>query len=256
MTKRIIIAITVLMLISTIFFVGTSSAQTTTVKINPSTQTTNLQIGDTIAVNVSIANAANLWAWVASLYWDPTILQLQSNPTEGQFLKSDSVSTLFTCSVTNSTPLGSIPEVQSTRLSSSGISGSGDLTIVTFKVVGYGTTNIGLNTTLLAPELDEAASQGHVVLAHTDVNGTITIPQSTNPTPTPTSTPSSTAEPSSTPSTTPTHTTSPTNSPSASPTNNPANSNGFSFEIIAIIVGGIVLVAVLFSALLIQRKRK
>ncbi len=193
--------ILITLLIVAIFsvFMSSASAATTMLTLSPATiPTQSLAIGSTFQVTLHVEEVSRLWAWSVALSWDPAVLELGGATTEGPFLKS-SGTTLFFDSVTEETPPGVIPELACTRVSSTGISGSGDLATITFNVVGYGSTSISLSSTSLLDPDPAATTTGHVEIQHTATGAYFSLPNPSSPTPTPTVSPSPTPTPSGSP---------------------------------------------------------
>jgi hypothetical protein len=140
------------------------SLQPTTI-IGP---TPSINLGKTVAVTLHVDSVANLWSWKAKISWDPAVLNLTSGPTEGSFMGSG---TLFLAQPTNYTG-GFIKEVSDTYLSTTGQSGSGDLAVMTFKIIGF---SAGSPITISeAVMLDP--SNPHQNIAFTTVGATFTLP--------------------------------------------------------------------------------
>jgi hypothetical protein len=125
-------------------------------------------LGKTFNLTLTVNAVTNLWSWKAGISWDPRVLNLTSSPIEGNFFGGG---TLFAAAAPNYTR-GILPEVYDILLSSSGQSGSGNLAIFTFKIVGYSVASaIGIsNAVMLDP------STPHNKIPFTTVNATFTLP--------------------------------------------------------------------------------
>ncbi len=170
----------------------TSAVTTPALSLKPSVVATQgLTIGSTFDVTVHVDNVENLWQWVFLLTWDPTVLTIQSGPTEGPFLRSAGT-TFFNSAPKLNVTQGFLNETSCTLMALTGVSGSGDLATIKFKVVGYGTSQINF------VDVSPVASLGGVPqtldspsppIACTSVGTTFNLPNP-NPTPTPSPTPS------------------------------------------------------------------
>jgi hypothetical protein len=169
MKTQKILALTIAIFLAASIYLGlvnNANAQATTLSLNPQT-TSGVDVGNTFAVTVHVADVANLWAWKIGLTWDPAMLAMVYPPgaQEGPFLKTGG-STIFTPATPNNAT-GVLTEIASALLTSTTVSGSGDLATMTFKVVGYGSSNINITGSILE-DFNEAP------IAHTDVNAIVT----------------------------------------------------------------------------------
>jgi hypothetical protein len=196
-----------------------------TVKLIPSnSQITQSQVGQTLKVNITVENVANLWQWAATASWDPTALNL-TGVTEGPLLQQDGESTLLAFAQSETLYNdGVLQDLSCTRMVASGVDGSGTLATLNFKILSFKGTEITLNSTLKQPTIQETPNPStgpnpnpfHPLIAHTDVGTTITTSQeSPSPTASASIQPSS-SQPSLSPTTTPNLTTSPGETPSNS----------------------------------------
>jgi hypothetical protein len=179
------------LLVSSLVFVSFSaSAGVAGVYISPAVVSTGaLNVGDTFDVSVEVSDVVGLWQWVFGLSWDPSVLALEGSPVEGAFLKQGG-STFFVATPVDNAA-GSLPEVSSTLMSASSVDGSGVLATVTFKVVGYGSTNINLvEVHLQGPS--SGSNSDHPQIAFTSAGSTFNL---LSPTSSPTPTPSPTSGP-------------------------------------------------------------
>jgi hypothetical protein len=143
----------------------------TTLSLQPSSITgpsPTIDIGKTFTLTLQVAEVSNLWSWKVAITWDPAVLELQGTPTEGAFLKGAG-STLFVVSPPGA---GIIQEMSSTLLSATGVSGSGDLATMSFKILGYASNSPIVITT--ARMLDP--SSPHQEIPFTSIGATFTLP--------------------------------------------------------------------------------
>ncbi len=150
-----------------------ANAQTATLSVDPTTQTTS--IGSVVTVDVSISNVTNLYGYQFDLTFNPSILQAVSS-SEGPFLASGG-STYFIPG-TNDNVGGTVAATADTLLTAvNGVSGSGELAVFTFDAVGKGTSTIGIqNETLLDSALNiisDLTTSGSVTVG----SGATTVPE-------------------------------------------------------------------------------
>jgi hypothetical protein len=88
--------------------------------------------GGTINFTLYVQDVSSLWSWKVNVTWDNSVLQLapSNNVTEGPFLSSNGASTTLFMEAPP-TP-GNIPELSSTLLENSSVSGSGALAYIAF----------------------------------------------------------------------------------------------------------------------------
>lgn len=120
--------------------------------------------GQTFTIQVSVADAVDLYAWQLDLGFDPTILNANSID-EGPFLATGG-STFFIPGTIDNTA-GSISFTGNSLLTAiSGVNGSGVLATVSFTAVGAGTSPVNLfNVELLDSSLsgtDTTVANGSV----------------------------------------------------------------------------------------------
>jgi hypothetical protein len=142
-----------------------AGAESTRVFLDPTGQTVSA-VGDSFAVNVSIANVSNLYGYQFKLYYDSTIVNGTGQPTEGSFLKSGGGQTFFNiASFTDhynsthgvvwiiGTLMGSVPSV----------SGGGVLATMEFKSLTVAaSTPLQLEeVVLLDPDVSQISYQGY-----------------------------------------------------------------------------------------------
>lgn len=148
-----------------------AGADSTRVFLDPTSQTVSA-VGDSFAVNVSIADVSNLYGYQFKLYYDSSIMNGTGQPAEGSFLSSGGGQTFFyTVSFTDhynstygvvwvtSTLTGSVP----------GVSGGGVLVMITFKsLVAVDSVPLHLADVELS---DPDASP----ISHEDSDGIVTV---------------------------------------------------------------------------------
>jgi hypothetical protein len=101
-------------------------------------------VGATINLTLYVQDVSSLWSWKVNVTWDNSILQLAptDNVTEGPFLSNNGASsTLFL--EAPPTP-GNIPELSSTLLENTSVTGSGALAYLAFTVQNLGNTTINI----------------------------------------------------------------------------------------------------------------
>jgi hypothetical protein len=106
-------------------------------------------IGATINLTLYVQDVSSLWSWKVNVTWDNSMLQLApaNNVTEGPFLSSNGASaTLF---MEAPPTAGNIPELSSTLLENSSVTGSGALATISFTVENFGNTTINITDTRL-----------------------------------------------------------------------------------------------------------
>ena len=126
-----------------VVFFCNASTETARVYLDPAViSTDSLAVGDTFDIDVQIDNVVNLWSWGFGLSWDPDVLEAVESPVEGSFLKQNG-DTIFVFEPMDNTP-GCISAISANLYSYGGVSGSGLLVTVTFKVVSMGSTTIDI----------------------------------------------------------------------------------------------------------------
>ncbi|MEH0019920.1 MAG: cohesin domain-containing protein [Desulfobacter sp.] len=104
-------------------------------------------VGDTLCINVDIADADGLYSAAFDLTYDPGVLMYQS-ASEGDFFNADSGATFFNAAMLNGDASSGIVVVGVSRVADiGGISGSGTIAQVCFNVIsGSGTSiSVGLD---------------------------------------------------------------------------------------------------------------
>jgi len=161
------IAIIVAMSIS-LGAIKTANAQATVLSLQPGTISgPPPDLGDTFTVTLEIADVTNLWGWATKISWTPAVLEMVGTPAEGPFLKPG---TLFAAAPPDNVN-GNVPDMSCGRTTATGVSGSGVLASMTFRVKGYGSTTISLSNTQL---LDPASP--HNQITHTPANSNFNLP--------------------------------------------------------------------------------
>ena len=138
-------------------------AQNTFLYIDPQ-QTAGLDVGDTFVVNVTVADVFDLYGWQFSLYYRGDVLNV-TDVTEGPFLKThpETDETMFLTPILtdsyNAThgliiASGTLVEV------SGGVSGSGTLASIQFKVKESGSSTLHLTGTKL---VDSTSPFGNLI---------------------------------------------------------------------------------------------
>ena len=103
---------------------------------------TPIHLGDTFTFNIRAENVFDMAGWQFDLAFDPAALEA-INVSEGDFLKTDSVNTLFQSgSIDNAA--GKIAGLSAIRLSTQGVTGTGTVLQVTFKAKSSGETELAL----------------------------------------------------------------------------------------------------------------
>jgi hypothetical protein len=124
-------------------FFCNASTETARVYLDPAViSADSLTVGDAFEIDVQIADVVDLWSWGFGLSWDPDVLEAVESPVEGSFLKQNG-DTIFMFEPLDNTP-GCISAMSANLYSYGGVSGSGLLVTVTFKVVSLGSTTIDI----------------------------------------------------------------------------------------------------------------
>lgn len=175
MRKKTICLIIIITLALSIFpLVPRTTAQTEpTISLTPST-TQVTQLDQTFTLGITISNVQNLWLWDAVIIWDPAVLTMVNTPQEGDFMPQAG-STLFIAIPPNN---GTVPDITDTLISTSGVSGSGVLATLEFKVIAQSasTTVQVANITLQAPlPAGEETGTAHPAITPTSTSSTATV---------------------------------------------------------------------------------
>lgn len=157
-----VLAVSALGAISGVMAVG---GPTVTLSAPPS----GLSLGSTFTITATISSdATNVWQWViTNLNWNPAVLNMSADPLMGTYLTG---ATLFTSAPYDNT-IGNLPEVSNTKMTSAGDSGAGLLVTFTFKVVGFGTSDITMESAVV-----KSPDAGHPTTQCTVVNTTFNLP--------------------------------------------------------------------------------
>ena len=105
-----------------------------------STETTQVQVGNTFTVNLTVENIDNLAGWQTDVVFDRTVLRALS-ATEGDFLKQDGGNTFFENGTINNTT-GKITGLQAVQLSKGKMSRHGTLFSVRFTAIANGESQL------------------------------------------------------------------------------------------------------------------
>jgi hypothetical protein len=140
-----------------------SSSSSTVLFVDPNT--VQETVGQNFAVNVSISNVTDLYAWQLTLTWNPSLLSV-TNVAEGPMLRSSGNSTYFSPKVNAAS--GNLSALCSRLLSIgssvTGVSGNGTLMTIQFKVIANGSCDLSLyDTQLRDPNIN--------AISHTVKNG-------------------------------------------------------------------------------------
>ena len=183
-TKNIALILAILMAVSmpiTIFGMSSVKAAGPTVGLSSTAFSgpPYVVINSTFTVNVTIANAVNVWAYEINMTWDHSALQMLSIVDGGwfadnvplgsntNFIAGDINNTAGTLVLAGNVILGSAPET--------GVGGNGNLAVCTFKALKSGNTNITATTLLLSPIDPPVPFNAHPTIAHTDPVATAKI---------------------------------------------------------------------------------
>jgi hypothetical protein len=167
--KKILIAFSLIILcvLAPCMYLSYAS-QTTSVGFTPS-YIASKSVGSTFTVSIQISDVTNLTAWTVSLAWDPSILQMQGNPTQGPFLKTVGSTVFVPAGLSNT--LGVFQSLSCLMLSNNGASGTGILAQLSFSVVNTGACQINITSS----EFDTTDSSGnYVAIPVTISNATFT----------------------------------------------------------------------------------
>ena len=119
---------------------------------------TPIHTGDTFILNIDAENVIDFAGWQFDIAFDPALLEV-IDVTEGNFLKSDGVSTFFQGgSIDNAA--GKITQLSAARLSAQGVTGTGTLLQVTFKAKSVGETELALQNFEFAAITGQQISAG------------------------------------------------------------------------------------------------
>jgi LysM repeat protein len=162
-------------------------AQTTTVLVNPPSQSAD--VNQLVTVEIKVDSVTNLWGFDISLTFDATKLEAQDadanlangvQVSPGNFLDPAKGFMAITDHVNNTT--GSVRYAFSLLAPATPVSGTGVLISITFRAKAEGNALITLDNVTLSNNLAEP-------IAKSLINGSITVLSTGAPTATPTSTP-------------------------------------------------------------------
>ncbi len=177
--KKIVLGIALITIVLfSILFISTSRAnETAVVSLNPpSINGQSVGLGGSFTVTVQVSGVSNLWGWSLGLSWDPSILQMSNSISEGSFLRAAGQTSLTVAPIDNNN--GALPNVNDVLTSQDSVSGSGDLVTFTFKIVGYGSTQIDLtNVELLSPAPSPTDSNPQIPSTENNAAFAIDAPQ-------------------------------------------------------------------------------
>ena len=107
-----------------------------------------VKVNDDFLVHVTVSDVTNMYAGVLALQYDPALMTLVS-AAEGTFLKKDGKTTTF--QYTYNKDKGRV-NVNFTRIGAvGGVSGSGELAVISFKAKGKGSATLGLSDVHILP---------------------------------------------------------------------------------------------------------
>ena len=147
---------------------SSTSSSIATISVSPKDIMTQVEIGQTFTVNITITNASDLYVWQAGMIFNATILEAL-NFAEGQFL-TEYGNTLWVNATINNT--AGIIHYHASALAGdvSGVSGNGTLGIITFKVRTYSNSTLQLTEVIL---LNSTLSDMDKTLVHGTILATI-----------------------------------------------------------------------------------
>ena len=132
---------------------------------------TGLGVGDTASIGITASEADGLFGFQFDLSFDDSILEYQSI-TEGTFLNNNGADTTFCIDPSTSTA-GLIKNYACTRLKANGqvvgVSGTGTLATVTFRVLSTGASSLTLSNVKFADtsanKIDADITSGQIVIS-------------------------------------------------------------------------------------------
>jgi hypothetical protein len=135
--KYTLLVVVLLLLVSATVITATLGGSTA-IAVDPSFK--EVTIGDTFALDLNVSDVTDLYLWVATVEWNPTIIEFQSY-TEGAFLKAGGSTTIMDAGVSS----GKVNMLVCTVLGPVlGVSGGGSLVTFTFKAISLGTTPVSI----------------------------------------------------------------------------------------------------------------
>ena len=134
-----------------------------------------IHLGDTFTVQLDVENIVDLAGWQFDIAFDPAMLEVLE-VKEGDFLKQEGATTFFQKGVINNRS-GRITELRSARLSEGGVSGMGNMLLVSFKAKAEGKTQLALRNFQLADVTGTPISAGphevEIVIAEHLITGDV-----------------------------------------------------------------------------------
>jgi len=132
------------------------------------------RIGETFDVNITIANVEDLYTWQAGMTFNASVLECLGI-AEGEFLQRAGVPTLWTPGTINNTA-GTIGySACSITGATPGVTGTGQLMSITFRVIGSGNSTLHITDVLLLDSnlvsiTPVTIVDGHVVIHVQDIS--------------------------------------------------------------------------------------
>ena len=180
--KRIVLTLLFSLLLLYPIHIVFSQTPSTTVAVKPSESSPRL--GETLTINITVANVQNLYALDVTLQWNSSALRVVSvdlrlgvefhpdGVLHGSRLNYDD-STLvpgdiFVEESNASQETGEYHLVATSVAPAAPFSGSGNIAILTFNVTSIGHSELGLTT-----ELADYNPSGSSFIEHTDLNGSV-----------------------------------------------------------------------------------
>ena len=162
---------------------------TATVSVNPATS--SIQLGNTVSVNVNVANGINTGGYQFILSYNPSVLRINaaSDVTNGAYLANSgkTVAVCPTCPQIDNVAGTVYMMAYLTDGLNSGANGNGTLATITFTTIGTGTSSLNLSELQIAMADLDANTQPTTIN-----NSSVQVTSATNPSPSPTNVPSAT----------------------------------------------------------------
>ena len=158
-----------LLLLYPVCTVFSQASSSTPVAVKPSANTA--RVGETVTINITLANVQNLYALDVTLQWNASALQvLGADSRLGVESHSDGVlHTEIQVVEDNATQeIGQYHLVATSIAPAAPFSGSGNIAIIAFNV-----TSLGHSELVLTTELADYNPEGSSFIDHTDINGTV-----------------------------------------------------------------------------------
>ncbi|RKU19639.1 hypothetical protein C6500_10745 [Candidatus Poribacteria bacterium] len=109
-----------------------------------STDTTQIEKGDTFTVHLKTENADNLAGWQTNIIFNKAVLKVSSGATEGDFLKQGDGRTFFQAGTINNTT-GKITGIKAVQLSKGKMTRQGTLFSVRFTAIANGESRLSVD---------------------------------------------------------------------------------------------------------------